>query len=315
MNNQLRIAVLRGAPASGKSFYCRELMKKEPGQWKRINNDGLRAAIDFSIYSVENEKIIRSIREHMLKEFLRKGYNILIDNVNAGARHFDEICAIVSKMNVNCQVFEKAFYCPLPELLERDSKREGVARVGEKVVERFFKELGGDQFRFYKPRHEIFTKRDCALDRPWTPMKQDESLPRAAVFDNDGTISLIHPNRSPYNAETADKDFTHDHVIECMRLYHKAGYKILFVSGREEKDREPTERFYKMHFPEVEYELYMRPTGNQEKDVVIKERIFNEHIKGRYFVAAWHDDREQVCRWVYESGLPLFRVNDPLATF
>ena len=100
-----------------------------------------------------------------------------------------------------------------------------------------------------------------------------------------------------------------------MRLYHKAGYKILFVSGREEKDRAPTERFYQKHFPEVEYELYMRPTGSMEKDVIIKGRIYNENIKGRYFVAGWFDDRLQIVQWLFKEGFPVFRVNDPEASF
>jgi predicted kinase len=316
MNKQLQIMMLRGAPASGKSFFARELMRKEPGRWKRLNNDLLREGIDCGVWSQENEKHIRALRKHMLQEFLRAGYDIIVDNVNGGTRNFDEVCTVVGKMNLNCCVFEKAFYCPLNELIERDSKRDGNAKVGEKVVERWFKELGGDQFRFYKVRSEVFMKLTHALDKPWAPMEQDQNLKRAAVFDNDGTISLIPANgRSPYDASTCDKDIPHEHVIECMRLYHKAGYKILFVSGREEKDREPTERFYKQHFPEVEYELYMRPTGNQEKDVVIKERIFNEHIKGKYFVAAWFDDRISLCRWIFESGLPLFRCNDPEASF
>ena len=67
-----------------------------------------------------------------------------------------------------------------------------------------------------------------------------------------------------------------------MRVYFNAGYKIIFVSGREEKDRAPTERFYKKYFPEITYELYMRPTGDKRKDVVIKEEIYNTYLKDKY---------------------------------
>ena len=63
------------------------------------------------------------------------------------------------------------------------------------------------------------------------------------------------------------------------RLYHNAGYKILLVSGREEKNRTPTERFYQKHFPEVKYELFMRPTGDNRKDVIIKERFLTSTLK------------------------------------
>ncbi len=80
----MRVLILVGIPSSGKSTYCAELMKKEPGKWKRINNDALRAAIDFSVWSSENEKLIKNLREHILKESLMKGYNVVIDNLNLG---------------------------------------------------------------------------------------------------------------------------------------------------------------------------------------------------------------------------------------
>ena len=241
--------------------------------------------------------------------------SVIIDNVNANKRHFEDTCKIAKEMNRDIQVFEKPFYVELDELLARDAKRTGNEQVGEAVVRKWFKELGKDQFKFYQPKTEIFTKRTSAADRYVSAMVQDEKLPRAVVFDNDGTISLVHSGRSPYDASTCDLDAPHEHVIECMQLYHNAGYKILFVSGREDKDREPTERFYKMYFPEVKYELHMRTTGDKRKDVIIKEEIFNAHIKDKYFVVGWFDDRLQVSKWVFESGLPLFRVNDPEATF
>ena len=82
-----KIEVLIGCPASGKSFYCKELMKKEPGKYRRINNDSLRMSLDYGEYSPENEKTIRSVRSFLIKECLSKGFNLLIDNVNAGKRN------------------------------------------------------------------------------------------------------------------------------------------------------------------------------------------------------------------------------------
>lgn len=310
-----KVEVLVSIPAAGKSTYCRELMKKEPGVWKRINNDDLRSAIDLGVYSPENEKIIRSTRQYLLKEFLAKGYSVLMDNLNIGKRNWEEITKIAQEANRDVQCYEKIFYIDLEEAIARDSKREGKACVGKEVIEKWWKESGKTQMKHQRPRVEIFARRSKAADRYIEPMQQNESLPRAVIFDNDGTISLVHDGRSPYDASTCDLDAPHKHVIECMKLYHQAGYKILFVSGREDKDRTPTEKFYQQYFPEVKYELFMRQTGDKRKDVIIKEEIFNEHIKDRYFVAGWFDDRLQVSKWVYESGLPLFRVNDPEANF
>lgn len=310
----IKIELLVGIPGSGKSTYAKQLVAKDPANWARINNDDLRSMLNGSVWTSEYEKFITDTRNYLIRDALKRGKNVIIDNLNLNKRHWEDTCKIVKSVNVDAQVYEKLFYIELEEAVERDSKREGKAKVGEEVIKKWWKESGGKQFKFSKPKVEIFLT-SKGMNKNVEPLNQNENLPRAAIFDNDGTISLIHSGRSPYDASTCDLDAPHPHVIECMKLYYNAGYKILFVSGREEKDREPTERFYQQYFPEVKYELFMRPTGDMRKDVIIKEEIFNNHIKNKYFVAGWFDDRLQVSKWVYESGLPLFRVNDPEASF
>lgn len=298
-----------GIPGSGKSTWAREWVAEDKFNRCRVNNDDIRSMLNGGEYAKGYETMVGHMREALVKAAFAANKSVVIDNLNITPKHFKDAVKWARASGKEVCVFEKAFYCELDVAIERDSKREGSARVGEKVVRHWHKESGKDLFKHYHPKKEVITKQVITL------VVQDDKLPRCVVFDNDGTISLIHSGRSPYDASTSDQDLPHPHVIECMRNYHKLGYKILFVSGREEKDREPTERFYAKHFPEVKYELYMRPTANQEKDWVIKERIFNEHIKPRYFVAGWYDDRLQVARWVHESGLPLFRVGDPEADF
>jgi len=310
----IKVILCVGAPASGKSTWARTEVAKDPLNYVRINNDDIRAMTNGSEYSFEYENIITNTRNFLIREALKRNKNVIVDNVNANKRHWEDVCRIAKEMNKDVQVFQKLFYVELEDLLERDATREGRARVGEEVVVKFFKQLGGKQFKFSKPKVETFVAAG-GKDRDVKPMVQDESLKRAAIFDNDGTISLIHSGRSPYDASTCDLDAPHNHVIECMKLYYKMGYKIIFVSGREEKDRAPTEKFYKQHFPEVEYELFMRATGDTRKDVLIKEEIFNNHIKDKYYVAGWFDDRLQIVKWLYEAGFPVFRVNDPESNF
>src|SRR5271165_786814 len=311
MNNQLKVMLLKGAPASGKSSFCHELMRKEPGVWKRINNDALRHAIDFDIYSSDNEKIIHSLRNHMLKEFLRKGYSVVIDNVNAGSRHFKEICEIVSKMNIDAQVFEKHFFVPLDELVARDVKRVGNAKVGEDVVKKFFGKLGGNQFKFYKAQHEVFSKRTTKADGLFTPATQNKDAEKAIIVDIDGTYALIG-DRSPYDASKSHEvDFPNHSVIETVKLYYNAGYKVIFCSGREDKDREPTMMFIETHSPNMEYKLFMRSIDDKRPDDIIKEEIYKNEIEGRYNIHCVFDDRLKVCRMWHRIGLNLMRIGDP----
>jgi predicted kinase len=315
MNTQLKIMLLKGAPSSGKSSFCQELMRKEPGVWKRINNDALRQAIDLNVYSTENEKLIHSLRNHMLKEFLRKGYSVVIDNVNAGSRHFKEICEIVSKMNIDAQVFEKHFFVPLEELLERDSKRVGDAQVGEDIVKKFFGKLGGNQFKFYKPQHEVFSKRTIKADAPFNKAIQNEDAPKAIIVDMDGTYALIG-DRSPYDASKAHEiDFPNHSVVKTVELYSNAGYKIIFCSGREDKDRETTMMFIERHSPNMEYQLFMRNTGDSRPDDIVKEEIYRNEIERKYNIHCVFDDRLKVCRMWHRIGLNLMRIGDPDADF
>lgn len=308
----LKCILCVGIPGSGKSTWAKAEVSKDPANWVRINNDDLRAMMNGSVWSAEYEKMIGDVRNYLIRDAFKKHKNVIIDNLNLNRRHFDDVCKIAKQSNRDIQVFEKTFYIPIEEAVARDSTREGKSKVGEEVVRKWYKESGKEQFKYYKSRVQIFTTNNTTTDI--APMVQDTNLPRAVVFDNDGTISLLN-GRNPYDASTSDQDLPHAHVIECLKLYHKAGYKILFVSGREEKDRAPTERFYQKYFPEIAYELFMRPTGSMEKDVIIKERIFNKDIKDKYYVAGWFDDRLQVCRWIHENGLPLFRVGSPDSDF
>lgn len=308
-----KIEILVGIPGAGKSSYCNNLMKKEPGIWKRINNDSLRESFDFGVYDKKSEKLISDLRKHLISVFLQSGFNILIDNLNLNKRHWTDVSKICKEINKDIMLLEKHFYVELEEAIERDSKRIGKACVGSQVINKWWKESGGKSFKHYSPRKEIF-KKNVNLNEEFVPMVQDKSLPKAAIYDNDGSISLLN-GRSPYDASTCDEDLPHEHVIELMKLHYQTGHKIIFVSGREEKDRAPTERFYAKHFPEVKYELYMRPTGDMRKDVLIKEEIFNNHIKDKYYVSLWIDDRLQIINWLYKSGIPFARVNNPEATF
>lgn len=316
----ITVLLLKGAPASLKTTWAKKEIATDPQNYIRVNNDDLRQSFNGSVFGSDYEKMITETRLFLIKEGLKRNLNVIADNVNANKRHWEDCVKICKEANKEILLTEKLFYEDLEVLLERNAKREGIDRVPDEVVIKFWKQLGGTQFKSYQAKKEIFTKRDVPYDRFVEPIKFDNTLQKAAIFDNDGTIARPinseGKKRNPYNAETADEDTPILHTIEAMRLYYKAGYKIIFVSGREEKDRAPTERFYKKHFPDIEqYELYMRPTGNSDKDVIIKERIYKEHIEGKYRVAAWFDDRLQIMEWLYNSGFPCFRVGDPHSSF
>jgi predicted kinase len=309
------VYILKGVPASGKSSYCRELMAKEPTRYKRINNDDLRSNFDFGIYSPENEKIIQKTRNFLLKEFLLAGFDVLHDNVNATAKNYDDVIKVVKDLNLDVEVKEVPFYIELSEAIERDSKREGKAKVGEKVVARFWKALEGNSFKNYVPRSDVFRKRDKAVDKIVEPLVQDEKLQKAIICDLDGTLAIIG-NRSPYDATNCHLiDKPNSYVIETVKLYYNANYKIIFCSGRSEKDRQATMQFINNHLPTIEYILLMRPNNDMRKDDIVKEEIYNNNIKNKYWIHLAIDDRLSVCRLWFRLGINLLRAGDPDANF
>lgn len=320
-----KIEMLVGIPGAGKSTYCRELMKKEPGKWKRINNDDLRNMIDNGVWSQDNEKAITDLRNHIIRDYLKRGSSILIDNLNINRRHFDDVCKIAKSVNSDIQVYEKSFYIELDEAIARDAKREGKAQVGEAVVKKWFKELGGKQFKFFKPRVEIYKQRAGNLNQTVDAPAFVEGVSEAIICDLDGTLALIH-NRSPYDASNCDiKDLPNVPVIETVLAHYKAGRKIIFCSGREDKYKPETIRFIEKHclvdnsndpkdrdwipmVKPIEYQLYMRKTDDFRKDAIIKEEIYQENIEGKVNVLLILDDRSSVVSFWRSKGLVCFQV-------
>jgi predicted kinase len=304
-----QIQILVGCPASGKSTYCRELMIKEPERWKRINNDAIRELLDFGVWSQKNEALVRKVRTQLLREALKANFDVLLDNVHCGEKHFNDYVSIVEDLGIEAEIVEQPFYIDLATAIARDEGRSGNAKVGAKVVSKWWKDLGGEKFKDYEPRTLKL------MARPeWTPLKQDKLLDDAIIVDVDGTIAEIG-DRSPYDASRSDETDTLNPAMGRVIDRFKDDYTIIFCSGRMEKDRIPTYRFIKKHFPELEYHLFMRKDNDMRKDAIVKEEIFNAHIRNKFYVAAVFDDRLQVCRMWHRLGLRLLRVGDPDANF
>lgn len=300
--------MLVGMPASGKSTYAKQVVSKDPMNWVRVNNDDLRAMMNGSVWSADYEKMITDARNYLIRDALKRGKNVIIDNLNLNRRHFDDVCKIAKSVNADIQVYEKAFYIELDEAMERNAKREGAARVPDDVMKKWWKDSGGKQFKFFKPRVEIYKERRGNLQSTVEAPLWDDDLPTAVLCDLDGTLALIH-NRSPYDASNCDvKDLPNVPVIETVMAHHRGGKYIIFCSGREDKYRPETERFIQMHCKGLPYLLFMRKTDDFRKDAIIKEEIYQNEIEGKFNVLMVLDDRNQVVEFWRSKGLPCFQV-------
>jgi len=147
-------------------------------------------------------------------------------------------------------------------------------------------------------------------------------MKKAIICDLDGTLALKHDGRSWYDASTSDLDNPNEPVLALLRFVQEANWhglnqeqncQIIFLSGRQEKDREPTEKFLEKHRLN-RYPLFMRTTDDFRNDTIIKKELYEENIKGNYEILFVLDDRNSekcpvVDMW-RELGLACFQVAD-----
>lgn len=280
----LTVTLTKGLPGSGKSFWSKQQIDSNPGMYKRINNDDLRMMLDNSKFSKNNEKFIEKVRDNLILMALEDGKHVIVDNTNLAERHYNHIKELVKgKADIIIKDFTDI---PIETCIKNDLKRFN--SVGEKVI----REMYNQTFRKIETYNE------------------DYNLPKAIIVDIDGTLA-IKGDRSPYDWAKVGEDKVNEFVKNIVNNYnnHTIGHVIIF-SGRDSVCRELTLDW--LFENEIAcHQLFMRPAGNQEKDSIIKKRLFEENVKGKYFVEYVIDDRLQVCRMWNELGLNLLRVGDP----
>lgn len=281
----MKLIMTKGLPASGKTTWAKELLKKEPGKWKRVNKDDLRAMLDNGQWSKANEKFIVSSRDTLIHIALNDGYSVIVDDTNLYPSHELDLKKLAEDHAVAFEI--KNFSdVSLSECLRRDKVRAN--SVGDKVIMRMYNQ-------YLKPKIQ--------------PALRDEKLRDAIICDLDGTLALFG-DANPY-----DRDFTKDKVNEVVRRIllssGKPNIDVIFVSGRKDKFKEQTEQWLqKVWGPN--YILFMRktaPEGEQEpKDVIVKKEIYDNQIKGKYNILFVLDDRNQVVDMWRSQGLTVLQV-------
>ena len=298
--------ICRGLPASGKSTWAKEQLEKEKMRWCRVNRDDLRAMMNGSNYNPNSEDLVKEVRNHIILDAFSSEYDVIIDDTNLVPKTVKKLHDIAATFG-DVKVVEKCFNLSIEECLKRNALREGKARVPDKVINDMARGAGFTKGRkledrevYYPPHH---------YDGPETST-HDTSLPPAIICDLDGTLATMG-NRPRYDASRSDvTDALVPEIANLVTVYAEKGWRIIFLTGRQEVDRAPTERFIANHLPDLKYELLMRDTGDHRQDIVAKREIYEVAIKGKYDVKFTVEDRPRVCRmWRDELGLFCLQVN------
>lgn len=298
-----------GLPGSGKSFQAKQMLIDEPNRWRRINRDDLLMMLWQGPWNGRNEdeRVVTEVVETALRSAVSAGFDIILDNTFLNSKDRKAIHLIAEDIG-DCVVVEKVFEVPLEECLRRNALREGAARVPDEVIIAKAKQFHvGKDGKFKGLSDKVVPY--VAVSRE--PLVQNQDLPPAVIVDLDGTLCLIREGNR-YDASRCEEDVRNDAVMHVlMRFYDSC--EIIFMSGRSDKYRSETERWLQKNVRQeglYKYSLHMRAEGDVRKDCIVKQELFEKHVKGQFNVLFCLDDRGQVVRLWRSLGLNCFQVAD-----
>ena len=275
----MKILLLKGLPASGKSTYSKELVTKDHN-WVRVNKDDLRAMMNNGEFLGKLEKQVIKTEREIAENALKLGKNVVIDDTNFNPIHEEYFRDLAMRYGAEFEV--KFFDTPLEECIKRDIKRPN--GVGETVIRKMYNQ-------YLKPQPAVY--------------EHNKNLRTAIMCDIDGTLAHMI-DRSPYDwgrVDTDEVDLTIKNLLDVL----KDKYFIILVSGRDEVCREKTEKWLRGN--DITYGmLLMRPEGDIRKDSIIKRELFETHIRPYYNVELVLDDRNQVVEMWRSLGLKCLQV-------
>ena len=282
----MKLIMTKGLPGSGKTTWAKQYLKDNPNT-VLVCKDDLRAMMFNSAWSGGREKVILKVRDYVVSEALKEGKNVVVHDTNFNPIHETNLRVIALKHRAEFEIKDLTDI-PLDQCIHNDLCRED--SVGEKVIRKMYKD-------FIKPKPP--------------KIEYQVTLPDAIICDIDGTLALFG-DANPY-----DRDFFKDEVnmpiAHLLSRYSNriSNYPIILVSGRKDKYRDQTEMWLKNN--NIYYnELFMRktlPEGERDpKDVIVKEEIYNTHIKGKFNVLFVLDDRDQVVEFWRSQGLTCLQV-------
>lgn len=293
----MKLIMCQGLPGSGKTTFSKRYINDNLSELiVRVNKDEIRAEFEKSgwKWSHENEKDVIKKRDSLISTALSNGISVISDDTNLGKKHRTRLYELATNHGAEFEI--KSFLdVPIEVCIERDSKREGKAKVGEDVIRKMAAQNG------------IV---DYPIIEPYIP---DPSLKPAAICDLDGTAALFEGMRNPYDCSTCENDRVNESIRDILIAMYSRFVQILYVSGRDEKFREKTEGWLEANkFPFDHHNgqsLFMRPEGDKRKDFIVKLELFNNNIRGKWDVKFVLDDRDQVVKMWRELGLCCLQVN------
>lgn len=300
-----RMIIYRGFPASGKSTKASEWISQDPENRIEINRDNTRRIIGVNgkSGSSEQENLVSSINDSILKQSMSIGKDILISDTNLRVKYVKNFVHTALENNYEVSIVDFNDVS-LDDLISRDNNREDA--VGEEVIRTMWEKF---PYKKWVPEENIINevKKNMEENDSYTPYRNDPSLPNAIIVDVDGTIASHHGVRDVFDFTKVYNDNPHEDIIRLVQLESSTGTKIIIMSGREDSCKEDTVRWLEKH--EVPFDaVFMRKSGDKRPDWVIKDELIRENIQDNYHVLYGLDDRNSVVDHNRDMGYRILAV-------
>lgn len=299
-----KLTITRGLPGSGKTTYAEAWVRQDPARRVRINRDALRAMIHFdqrnSIH--ETEQAITKVSHDLARTYLRKEFDVIVDDTNLRQRHAREWATLANVVGAEFEVKDLT-QVPLETVLAQNLQRPADKVVPEKAIREM-------STKFLNGRPLPHPEADMPAAEEWEPWEPTDGLEDVYLVDIDGTIALCG-DRDIYDGSKVHLDTVNEPVAHIVQFLALMGHRIVFMTGRSQEYETETVQWLADHefigrF--MKTELHMRPAGDKRKDSTVKHELFNEYIRGKYNIAGVFDDRKQVVDMWRAIGLTVFQV-------
>lgn len=286
-----QLIALRGLPASGKTSAARAWVRQNPEGRARVGRDALRDALYYErgVLSRTQEGVITDIQRGMVRELLRSGKDVVVDDLNLRLQYLKAWQRVAAEEGAEFSVLDT------DATVEKCIKWDKTRPEREQVGERFIRETA----KRFKSRPELYPIKEFAANL-YVP---DESLPKAWLFDVDGTLAKNNSGRSFYDETRVGEDDPVTSVISVLHGLRALGVWIVVMSGRSMACEIATAEWLDEHIGRANWdELFMRTEGDKRPDHKVKSELFDEVAKS-YAVMGVVDDRNSVVEMWRSRGL------------
>lgn len=293
----MKIIMLKGLPASGKTTWAKQQFEK--GTFLVVSKDTIRKMLGG--YTTKKEKQVVKLRNKLIEAGIEAKLNIIVDDTNLNPAHERTLAQLAKRLGAKFEVNDSFMKVAPEQCIERDLHR-GEKAVGASVIwAMYYKWIVPNQL---KKLHREFDK------------------PRCIICDIDGTLAHNVKGRSIYDLGKVHEDVCDPFVGFALDAFANYGIElngkpypsIIILTGRYENSREVTEKWLSANM--IPYDkLIMKQNGDMRSDIDFKEDIYHKEIEPDYSVLAVFDDRPCCCRMWRNLGLKVADVGNPYVDF